>query len=87
MIKPTITVFINPLCEPCNRLKTWLKEQEIEYLEKDVVNDLESQKQFRSAGGQFTPTTHIEIGDQKHEVIGANVAKIEEILNQLSFKG
>ena len=79
-MKPTITVFINPNCEPCHRLKKWLKEKAIEFIEKDVINDLEVQKAFRTAGGQFTPTTYIEIGEEKHEIIGANFTKIEKIL-------
>lgn len=83
-MKPVITVFINPACDPCNRLKGLLKEKRIQFSEKDIVSDEASAKEFREAGGKFTPTTIIKIGEEKYEVIGANFAKIERILEVAS---
>ncbi|ECO1678060.1 hypothetical protein XO47_15675, partial [Listeria monocytogenes] len=53
---------------------------DIHFIEKDIVNDEKVAKEFSEAGGQYTPTTLIEFGEEKHRVIGANVAKLERIL-------
>lgn len=79
-MNPTITIFINTDCGPCNQLKKWLKEKGIKYIEKDIVNDVSAAKEFRAKAGQYTPTTFIEIGEEKFEVIGNNPEKIERII-------
>lgn len=79
-MNPTITIFINPNCGPCNQLKEWFKKQSIKYIEKDIVNDVSAAKEFRAKAGQYTPTTFIEIGKEKFEVIGYNTEKIERII-------
>jgi arsenate reductase-like glutaredoxin family protein len=80
-MNPVIKVFINPTCGPCLELKKWLNEKEISFIQKDIVNDEDAANEFKKMGGKFTPTTLIENGVEKFEVIGFNPVKIERILS------
>lgn len=66
----TITVFIDPACGPCNALKDWLKKKGISFIEKDIINDEGAAREFREAGGMYTPTSFVEVGEEKIEIIG-----------------
>lgn len=77
----SIKVFINPTCGPCNELKKWLKEKQIHFIEKDIINDVSSAKEFKNIGGKFTPTTIIETDTETFEVVGASTQKISGILS------
>lgn len=74
----SVTVFINPSCGPCLSLKKWMRDNQIPFNEKDLMNDVTAAEEFRELGGQFTPTTIIETEDEKFEIIGANTEKIKE---------
>lgn len=76
-MKPTITVYMSPTCGPCHRLIDSLNEAKIEFEEKDIINNEEFSKEFYAMGGQYTPTTIIQNGDEKTEIIGAQIEKIK----------
>lgn len=76
----TITVYINPDCGPCNKLKDWLKEKDITHTQKDVINDAEAFAEFKRIGGTNTPTTLITIGLEQFEIIGFYPKEIEAVL-------
>ncbi len=76
----TITVYINPNCGPCHKLKDWLKEQKITHTQKDVINDAEAFAEFKRIGGTYTPTTLITIGLEQFEIIGFHPKEIEAVL-------
>ncbi|WP_035209634.1 glutaredoxin family protein [Mesobacillus boroniphilus] len=71
---------MNPNCPPCKELKKALIQEDISFTERDIVNDLSAAQEFRQLGGQYTPTTIVMVGDERHEVIGANINKIKSIL-------
>lgn len=85
MSKVSINVYINPSCGPCLYLKKWLKEKKINFVERDVINDVSAAKEFKMLGGKFTPTTIIEKGNKKFEIIGAHTEEIENILWELKL--
>ena len=78
--KITTTVFTNPLCEPCTTLKNWLNNNQVPFIEKDIINDPKAAEEFYKAGTQYTPHTIIIIKEEKFEVVGAFTKKIERIL-------
>ncbi|KRT87134.1 MULTISPECIES: glutaredoxin family protein [Bacillus] len=76
-----ITVYINPACNPCKALKHWLWKNNVEFIEKDVINDESAAQELRNLNVNFTPYTVIETADVKHEVSGTDIKKISEILS------
>lgn len=77
----TITVYTNPECGPCIQLKKLLKKNEIEYIEKDIINNRKYAQEFLGLGLKYTPTTIIISGEEKFEVIGSNIQKIQRLLD------
>ncbi|AYK76523.1 glutaredoxin family protein [Bacillus subtilis] len=76
-----ITVYINPSCNPCKALKQWLWRNQVEFTEKDVINDQSAAQEVKKLNVNYTPHTVIETEDTKYEIIGADIKKIEEILS------
>ena len=74
-------LFTRPDCPPCDWLKAWLREQELEFEEYDVSEDkiavFTLVRKYRS---QSTPT--LVIGE--HVLIGFEPEKIEVVLNSSS---
>ncbi|WP_057915858.1 glutaredoxin family protein [Peribacillus muralis] len=77
----TMTLYSMPHCGPCNEFKQWLREQNISYLDKDITNDLEVDKEFKNLGFMYTPTTIIKVNSEEHTIVGANIKKISELLS------
>ncbi|RWU13426.1 glutaredoxin family protein [Anoxybacillus flavithermus] len=77
----SITVYTNPFCGHCYALKAWLKEMEINFIERDIVNDVSAAQEFRELGQKYTPFTVIETVGERHEILGANIKKIARILS------
>ncbi|MCY8636627.1 glutaredoxin family protein [Bacillus sp. S17B2] len=73
-------VYINPDCNPCKMLKSWLDKQGITYVEKDIINDKRAAREFMSMGINFTPFSQITVKGVKYDVVGADVMKITDIL-------
>lgn len=83
-MKAKITVFVNPSCYPCIILKEWLIENNIEFIEKDIINDTAASEEFLAIDGEYTPTTIIQLKEKNTKIIGANYNKIKRILNSES---
>lgn len=77
----SMTVFTQPTCGPCNDFKNYLEAKSIEFINKDVSNDLEARQDFLDNKFQYTPTSIIEINGEKHIVVGGNTPEIEKLLN------
>ncbi|MFN2747759.1 MULTISPECIES: glutaredoxin family protein [Bacillus] len=76
-----ITVFINPTCNPCKALKQWLWKNNVEFIERDAINDEAAARELRSLNVNFTPYTVIETAEGRHEISGADIKKISEVLS------
>ncbi|MED4286313.1 glutaredoxin domain-containing protein [Priestia megaterium] len=77
----SMTVYFNPSCGPCNALKDWLKENNIRYVGKDIINDVAAAKEFREYKQSGVPFSVIEENGEKFTVLGANIKKISRILD------
>ena len=72
-----ITIFTTPSCVYCKMAKEFFKENNFEYMEKDVARDLEARKEMMERSGQMGVSV-IDINGQL--VVGFNREKISELL-------
>jgi len=77
----TMTVYFNPSCGPCNALKDWLKENNVKYVGKDVINDVQAARELKSYDQNAVPYSVIEVDGETFKVLGANIQKIIRILD------
>lgn len=54
-ILTVITVYSQPNCVPCKKVKTWLDRKEIAYVEKDVTADVAAFNELQELGYNSTP--------------------------------
>ena len=73
---PTVTVFTQPNCAPCRRVKDWFSLKGVEFVERDVTRDPEALAEMRSLGFQGTPV----IQTDSDAWIGINLEKMKELL-------
>jgi glutaredoxin len=77
MRQPKLTIFTRPDCPPCDWLKGWLRERNLEFEEHDVsVDKIAVFTMVRKHRSQSTPT--LVIGEQV--LIGFEPEKIEAAL-------
>lgn len=50
-----ITVYSQPNCVPCKKVKSWLDGKDIAYVEKDVTADVAAFNELRNMGYNSTP--------------------------------
>jgi len=72
-----VTVYSTPTCSWCNTLKSWLKQQGIQYTDVDVSSDQRAAEDLvKRTGQQGVPQTDIN-GDI---VVGFNQPRLKELL-------
>ena len=72
-----VTVYSTPTCSWCNTLKSWLKQQGIQYTDVDVSRDQRAAEDLvRRTGQQGVPQTDI----NGEIVVGFNQPKLKELL-------
>ena len=76
-----IIVYTQPTCQACKRLKIYLAQKQIQYVEKDVTTDDEAFAQLLALG--FTTTPIIFIADQV--ITGFDEMKLQRLLPKQSF--
>ena len=73
-----ITVYSTPICPWCDRVKEFLRENDIEFEEVNVAQDQEKAQEMIQKSGQ-TGVPVIDIDGQI--VIGFDEAKLRQLLN------
>jgi glutaredoxin len=73
-----ITIYTQPMCQACKRLKSFLAQKESAYTEKDVTTDDEAFAHLLALG--FTTTPIIFIGDQI--ITGFDEMKLQQLLSE-----
>lgn len=73
-----ITIYTQPTCQTCHRLKKFLVQKSIEYRERDVTKDEEALAELQRLG--FSSTPILLIGGEI--VVGFDQAKLERLLSQ-----
>lgn len=77
MTHPPITVYSQPTCQACHRLKRFLKEKGVDYRDRDITADEEAFAELQRFGVSTTPV--ILIGNEI--IVGLDQAKVELLLS------
>ncbi|MFP4045702.1 MAG: glutaredoxin family protein [Candidatus Aenigmatarchaeota archaeon] len=79
MTDEKVKVYTTPTCPYCDQLKSWLKENDIDFEEFNVQENKEKAKEMiQKTGQRGVPQTII--GDEA--IIGFQPGKIEKVLNE-----
>lgn len=78
MTQPSITIYTQPTCQACHRLKAYLKQKGIEYHERNVSEDETAFAKLQQLGASTTPV--IVVGNEV--IVGFDQAKLERLLSQ-----
>ena len=73
-----VTIYTTPTCVYCKEAKAFFQENNIEYKEVNVAEDMEAQQYIVKKSGQMAVPV-IEINDEI--VIGFDKGKLSELLN------
>lgn len=77
--QPEVEIFTTPTCPYCKKLKQWMEQEGVDYVEHNVAEDREQAvRMMKKTGQQGVPQTFV--GDQA--VIGFQPQKIESLLEQ-----
>lgn len=72
-----VTIFTTPTCHYCHMAIEFFKENNIEYTQKDVTQDIKAREEMIEKSGQLGVPV-IQIGDEL--IIGFNKLKLSELL-------
>lgn len=79
-MKYDITVFSSNGCQYCVRLKDWLEENNITYINKDI-NEEHALKEFKQFNIHAIPFTLVVTDNKVERIIGYQPGKIKAILD------
>ena len=74
---PKVTVFSQPGCVPCKKVKTWFDAKGVEYVERDVTQDPEALAHIRSLGHMGVPV----VETPNKNWVGINLDNMKELVN------
>lgn len=72
-----VTIYTTPTCQYCKMAKNFFQENDVDYEEHDVAEDIEKRKEMMEKSGQMGVPV-IEIGDEI--VVGFDEGKIKDLL-------
>lgn len=72
-----VTIYTTPTCPYCQMAKAFLKEQKVEYTEKNVATDVQARQEMLEKSGQMGVPV-IEVGD--NIVLGFDKGKLAELI-------
>lgn len=79
-VKYDITVYSSDGCQYCVRLKDWLEENNITYINKDI-NEEHALKEFKQFNIHAIPFTLVVTDNKVERIIGYQPGKIKAILD------
>ncbi|QCJ42912.1 glutaredoxin family protein [Bacillus sp. S3] len=75
-----VIIYSQETCPPCHAEKQWLKENGIEFVEKDIRKNDQYLQELIELGAAATPATIIKDEDREEIIMGFDQAKLAEIL-------
>ncbi|MFZ7946692.1 glutaredoxin family protein [Neobacillus sp. 19] len=75
-----VIIYSQETCPPCHAEKQWLKENGIEFEEKDIRKNDQYLQELIELGAAATPATIIKDEDREEIIMGFDQAKLAEIL-------
>lgn len=71
-----VTVFTSPTCPHCTSAKAYLKENNIDFEERDVTKDSEARKELIEKGYRGVPVIRVD----EEDMVGFDQARLAELL-------
>ena len=75
-----VIIYSQETCAPCHAEKLWLKENGIEFEERDIRKNDQYLQELIELGAAATPATIIKDEDREEIILGFDRAKFAEIL-------
>lgn len=75
-----VIIYSQETCPPCHEEKLWLKENGIEFEERDIRKNDQYLQELIELGASATPATIIKDKDREEFILGFDPAKFAEIL-------
>jgi glutaredoxin len=75
-----VIIYSQETCPPCHAEKLWLKENRIEFEERDIRKNEQYLQELIELGSSSTPTTIIKDEDSEEYILGFDKEKFAEIL-------
>jgi glutaredoxin len=75
-----VIIYTQETCSPCHEEKLWLKENGIEFEERDIRKNDQYLQELIELGASSTPVTIIQDEDSEEFILGFDQTKIAEIL-------
>lgn len=82
MMNIKVIVYTQESCDPCEEEKFWLKENGIDFEERDVRKNFLYFREAINLGGSSTPITLIERSGLKQTVLGFDAIRLKQLLNE-----
>ncbi|MGF6949301.1 glutaredoxin [Neobacillus sp. B4I6] len=74
-----VIIYSQETCPPCHAEKLWLKENGIEFEEKDIRKNEQYLQELIELGASATPVTVIKDEDSEEFILGFDQAKFAEL--------
>ncbi|WP_040209200.1 glutaredoxin family protein [Neobacillus jeddahensis] len=75
-----VIIYTQETCPPCHAEKLWLKENGIEYEDRDIRKNDQYLNELINLGAAATPATIIKSEDKEEVILGFDQPKLAEIL-------
>ncbi|MFK9095048.1 glutaredoxin family protein [Bacillus salipaludis] len=75
-----VIIYSQETCPPCHKEKIWLKENGIEFEERDIRKNDQYLQELIELGAAATPATIIKDEDSEEIILGFDQAKLAQIL-------
>lgn len=74
---PKVTIFSQPGCVPCKKVKTWFDAKGVEYTERDITVDPSALQHIRNLGHMGVPV----IETSEKSWVGIDLNNMKELLH------
>jgi len=76
-----VIIYSQETCPPCHAEKLWLKENGIEFEERDIRKNEQFLQELIELGSSSTPTTIIKDENSEEYILGFDPKKFAELLD------
>jgi glutaredoxin-like protein NrdH len=76
----SVTVFSQPLCRPCERVKNKLREAGIDFYDVDILKNDLAYSTLKALGAKSTPVV---VADGFEPILGYDPIKLKELIDEL----
>ncbi|MCL6572215.1 MAG: glutaredoxin family protein [Bacillus sp. (in: Bacteria)] len=77
-----VVVYTQEGCRPCTEVKLWLKENGIDFEERNIRENPTFLDEIAELGASATPATVVEDENGKEVILGFEQDRFEEVLGQ-----